>query len=84
MAEDLAVFLPASRSVLEDAAARCDRLSIAPSGIYDTPAGPRPDVLDPDGAVARFYYYTGATDQLTGLEMHDGQAVGTCHAPRLH
>jgi catechol 2,3-dioxygenase-like lactoylglutathione lyase family enzyme len=80
---DVVAFLPASRSVLEDIAARCDRLGIAHSGIYDTPAGPRLDAPDPDGTVVRFYYYTGPTDQFTGLEMHDGQVVGTYHTPRL-
>jgi hypothetical protein len=48
----------------------------AHSGIYDTPAGPRLDVPDPDGTVVRFYYYTGPTDQFTGLEMHDGRSSG--------
>ena len=33
---DVVAFLPASRSVLEDIAARCDRLDIAHSGIYET------------------------------------------------
>jgi catechol 2,3-dioxygenase-like lactoylglutathione lyase family enzyme len=80
---DVVAFLPASRLVLEDIAARCDRLGIAHSGIYDTPAGPRLDVPDPDGTVVRFYYYTGPTDQFTGLEMHDGQVVGTYDTPRL-
>jgi len=80
---DVIAFLPASRSVLEDIAARCDRLGIAHSGIYDTPAGPRLDAPDPDGTIVRFYYYTGPTEQFTGLEMRDGQVIGTYHTPRL-
>jgi len=80
---DVFAFLPASRSVLEDLAARCDRLDIAHSGIYETGAGPRLDVPDPDGTVVRFYYYTGPTDGFTGLEMRDGQVIGTYHTPRL-
>jgi hypothetical protein len=32
----------------------------------------------------RFYYYTGPTDQFTGLDMRGGQVVGTYHTPRLH
>jgi catechol 2,3-dioxygenase-like lactoylglutathione lyase family enzyme len=80
---DVIAFLPASRSVLEDIAARCDRLGITHSGIYDTPAGPRLDVPDPDGTIVRFYYYTGPTDQFTGLEMRDGQVIGTYRTPRL-
>ena len=31
----------------------------------------------------RFYHYTGPTDQFTGLEMRDGQVIGTYHTPRL-
>jgi hypothetical protein len=80
---DVVAFLPASRSVLEDIAARCDRLGIAHSGIYETGAGPRLDVPDPDGTVVRFYHYTGPTEQFTGLEMRDGQVVGTDQTPRL-
>jgi catechol 2,3-dioxygenase-like lactoylglutathione lyase family enzyme len=80
---DVVAFLPASRLVLEDIAARCDRLDIAHSGIYETGAGPRLDVPDPDGTVVRFYYYTGPTDGFTGLEMRDGQVVGTYHTPQL-
>jgi hypothetical protein len=38
---------------------------------------------DPDGTVVRFYYYTGPTDGFTGLEMRDGQVVGTYHTPQL-
>ena len=30
-----------------------------------------------------FYYYTGPTDGFTGLEMRDGQVVGTYHTPQL-
>ena len=62
---DVIAFLPASRSVLEDMADRCDRLAVAHSGIQDTPAGPRLDVPDPDGTVLRFYYFTGPTDRFT-------------------
>jgi catechol 2,3-dioxygenase-like lactoylglutathione lyase family enzyme len=79
---DVIAFLPTSRSVLEDLAARCDRLGIAHSGIYETGAGPRLDVPDPDGTVVRFYYYTGPTDRFTGIEMHDGRVVGTYDTPR--
>lgn len=80
---DVIAFLPASRSVLEDMAARCDRLGIAHNGIQDTPAGPRLDIADPDGTVLRFYYFTDPTDRFTGVEMRDGQYVGTYHTPRL-
>jgi hypothetical protein len=65
------------------AAADGSGVGIAHSGIYDTPAAPRLDVADPDGTVVRFYYYTGPTDQFTGLEMRDGQVVGTYRTPRL-
>jgi len=51
---DVVAFLPASRSVLDDLAARCDRLGIAHSGIYETGAGPRLDIPDPDGTVVRY------------------------------
>jgi hypothetical protein len=44
---------------------------------------PRLDVPDPDGTVVRFHYYTGPTDRFTGIEMRDGQVVGTYDAPRL-
>jgi catechol 2,3-dioxygenase-like lactoylglutathione lyase family enzyme len=80
---DVVAFFPASRSVLEDIAARCDRLDIAHSGIYETGAGPRLDVPDPDGTVVRFYYYTGPTEGFTGLEFHDGEIVGSYDTPRL-
>jgi len=81
---DSRAFLPAARPVLEDLAARWDRLGIAHSGIYETGAGPRLDVPDPDGTVVRFYCYTGPTGQFTGLKMRGGQVVGTYHTPRLH
>ncbi len=80
---DVFAFVPASRSVLEDLVARCDRLGVAHSGVYETGAGPRLDVPDPDGTVLRFYYYTGPTDEFMGLEMRDGQVVGTYDTPRL-
>jgi catechol 2,3-dioxygenase-like lactoylglutathione lyase family enzyme len=80
---DVLAFVPASRSVLEDMAARCDGLGVSHSGIYDTPAGPRLDVPDPDGTIVRFYNYVGPTDQFMGIEMRDGQVVGTYQTPRL-
>ena len=80
---DVLAFLPASRAVLDDIVARCDRLGVAHSGIQDTPAGPRLDVPDPDGTVLRFYYFTDSTDGFTGVEMRDGNYAGTYHTPRL-
>jgi catechol 2,3-dioxygenase-like lactoylglutathione lyase family enzyme len=80
---DVVAFLPASRSVLDDMAARCDRLGIAHSGIQDTPAGPRLDIPDPDGTVLRFYHFTDPTDGFTGVEIRDGQYVGRYDTPRL-
>jgi catechol 2,3-dioxygenase-like lactoylglutathione lyase family enzyme len=80
---DVMAFVPDSRAVLEDMAARCDRLGIAHSGIQDTPAGPRLDVPDPDGTVLRLYQFTDPTDGFIGVEMTDGQPVGTYHIPRL-
>jgi catechol 2,3-dioxygenase-like lactoylglutathione lyase family enzyme len=80
---DVVAFVPASRSVLEDIAARCDGLDIAHSGIYETGAGPRLDVPDPDGTVLRFYHFTGPTNEFTGIETRDGHYIGTYRTPRL-
>jgi hypothetical protein len=76
-------FLPASRSVLDELAQRCDRLGIARSNIQDGPEGSRLDVPDPDGTVLRFYHFTAPTDGFTGIEFRDGQQVGTYATPRL-
>ena len=80
---DVVAFLPATRSVLENMTARCDRLGIPHNGIQDTPAGPRLDIPDPDGTVLRFYHFTGPTEGFTGVEMRNGEHVGTYHTPRL-
>src|SRR5262245_37581791 len=80
---DVFAFLPASRSVLEDLAARCDRLDIAHSGSYETGPGPRPDATDPDRPVHRLSCSTGRADGFTGLERRAGQVIGTYHTPRL-
>lgn len=74
---DVVAFLPATRSVLEDLADRCDRLGFAHSGIQDGPEGSRLDVSDPDGTVLRFYHFTAHTDGFTGIEFRDGRLVGT-------
>jgi catechol 2,3-dioxygenase-like lactoylglutathione lyase family enzyme len=44
---DVVAFLPASRSVLDDMVARCDRLGIRQNGIQETPAGALLDVPIP-------------------------------------
>jgi catechol 2,3-dioxygenase-like lactoylglutathione lyase family enzyme len=80
---DVVAFLPASRSVLDELAQRCDRLGIARSDIQDGPEGSRLDVPDPDGTVLRFYHFTAPTDGFTGIEFRDGQQVGTYDTPRL-
>jgi hypothetical protein len=80
---DIIAFVPASRAVLDDMAARCDRLGIGHSGVQDTPAGPRLDVPDPDGTVLRFYHFTDATEGFTGVETRDGRHVGSYHIPQL-
>lgn len=80
---DILAFVPASRAVLDDMTARCDRLGIAHSGTQDTPAGPGLDIPDPDGTVLRFYQFTGPTEGFTGVEMRDGDYVGTYHTPQL-
>src|SRR5262245_19154636 len=43
---DVVGFRPAARSVLDDLAARWDRLGVEHSGVLDTPAGPLLDVPD--------------------------------------
>ena len=80
---DVVAFQPASRAVLDDLIARCERLGISHSGIEETPAGPRLDIPDPDGTVLRFYHFTGSTDGFTGVESRDGHYVGTYSTPRL-
>jgi len=65
------------RAVLDDMLGRCDRLRIAHSGIQDTPAGPRPGLPDPDGAILRFYHFTDPTDGFTGIETRQGRYAGT-------
>jgi hypothetical protein len=81
---DVVAFMPTSRSVLEDITARCDRLGVVHHGIQDTPAGPRLDIPDPDGTVLRFYNFTAPTEGFTGVEMRNGEYIGTYHTPRLH
>lgn len=80
---DVVAFMPTSRSVLEDMAARCAQLGFVHHGIQDTPAGPRLDIPDPDGTVLRFYHFTASTEGFTGVEMRDGEYAGTYHTPRL-
>jgi catechol 2,3-dioxygenase-like lactoylglutathione lyase family enzyme len=80
---DVVAFLPASRSVLDDMVARCDRLAIGHSGIQVTPAGALLDVPDPDGTVLRFYHFTDPTDGFTGVQFRHGRHVGYYHTPRL-
>jgi hypothetical protein len=58
-------------------------MGIVHIGIYDTAAGPRLDAPGPDGTIVRFYCYSGPIDQFTGLEMGDGQVVGTYDTTRL-
>jgi catechol 2,3-dioxygenase-like lactoylglutathione lyase family enzyme len=81
---DVVAFLPASRTVLDDMTARCDRLGTTHNGIQETPAGPRLDIPDPDGTVLRFYHLTTPTDGFTGVDIRNGQYVGTYDTPRLH
>jgi catechol 2,3-dioxygenase-like lactoylglutathione lyase family enzyme len=80
---DVVAFLPASRSVLDQLVARCDRLGIGHGGVVDTPGGQLLDVPDPDGTVLRFYHFTAPTDGFTGVQFRDGRHVGTYHTPRL-
>jgi hypothetical protein len=80
---DVVAFLPASRSVLDDMVARCDRLGIRHNGIQETPAGALLDVPDPDGTVLRFYHFTDPTDGFTGVRFRHGRHVGNYHTPRL-
>ena len=80
---DVVAFLPASRAVLEELTARCDRFGFAHSGIEDGPEGSRLDITDPDGTVLRFYHFTAPTDGFTGVEYRDGRQVGTYDRPRL-
>ena len=80
---DVVAFLPASRSVLEDMVARCERLGVGHNGVQDTPAGALLDVPDPDGTVLRFYHFTDPTEGFTGVLFRHGQHVGNYHTPRL-
>lgn len=80
---DVVAFRPASRAVLEDLAAHCDRLGIAHSGIQQTPGGVLLDIPDPDGIVLRFYHFTAPTDGFTGVEFRNGRHVGFYASPRL-
>ncbi|MEV6491610.1 VOC family protein [Actinoplanes sp. NPDC051633] len=80
---DVVAFQPASRAVLDDLIARCERLDIPHAGIEETPAGPRLDIPDPDGTVLRFYHFTAPIDGFTGVETRDGHYVETYSTPRL-
>ena len=80
---DVVAFQPASRAVLDDLIARCDRLGLSHSGIDETPAGPRLDIPDPDGTVLRFYHFTGPTGRFAGVETRDGHYVGAYSTPQL-
>ena len=80
---DVFAFVPASRSVLEDMVARCERLGISHDGIQETPAGPRLDIPDPDGTIVRCYQFTDPTDGFIGVESRDGRPIGTYETPRL-
>ena len=79
---DVVAFRPASFAALGQLVARCDELGVEHSGIRGTPDGSYLDVPDPDGTVLRFYHYTGPTAGFTGLEMRDGEIVGTYDTPR--
>jgi catechol 2,3-dioxygenase-like lactoylglutathione lyase family enzyme len=80
---DVVAFLPASRSVLDDLVARCERFGIGHGGVQDTPAGQLLDVPDPDGTVLRFYHFTDPTGGFTGVQFRNGRHVGNYHTPRL-
>jgi catechol 2,3-dioxygenase-like lactoylglutathione lyase family enzyme len=80
---DVLAFLPASRAVLDEIVARCERFGIGYAQPYDTPAGTILDVPDPDGTVLRFYHFTAATAGFTGIESRAGAIVGSYPEPRL-
>ena len=80
---DVLAFAPASREVLDEVIARCERLGIKHAEPYDTPAGTILDVPDPDGTVLRFYHFTAGTAGFTGVESRAGAYVGFYPEPRL-
>jgi catechol 2,3-dioxygenase-like lactoylglutathione lyase family enzyme len=80
---DVFAFTPASRAVLDEIIARCERYGIRHAEPYDTPAGTILDVPDPDGTVLRFYHFTAGTTGFTGIESRDGAIVGSYSRPRL-
>ncbi len=80
---DVLAFVPATRAVLDEIMARCDRLGIKYADPHDTPAGTILDVPDPDGTVVRFYHFTAGTEGFTGVESRDGTIVGSYSQPRL-
>jgi UDP:flavonoid glycosyltransferase YjiC (YdhE family)/catechol 2,3-dioxygenase-like lactoylglutathione lyase family enzyme len=78
---DVVALRPRSAGVLDKLVERCASLGVAHGGIRHRPGGAWLDIPDPDGTVLRFYHFTDPTDRFTGVELRDGQPVGTYDSP---
>ncbi len=72
------------RAVLDDVAARCDRLGVAHSGVREFPGlGAGIDIPDPDDAVVRIVWMDPAFPAFLGVESDETGATRPYFTPRL-
>jgi catechol 2,3-dioxygenase-like lactoylglutathione lyase family enzyme len=81
---DLFALSAPSRAVLDDVAARCDRLGVIHSGVHDVPVfGAGMDIPDPDGTVVRIVWMNPAFPQFLGVATDENGAMQPYFTPRL-
>jgi hypothetical protein len=72
------------RALLDDVAARCDRLGVIHTGILDVPGmGAGMDITDPDGTVVRIVWTNPDRPPLLGVESDEYGAMQAYFTPRL-
>jgi catechol 2,3-dioxygenase-like lactoylglutathione lyase family enzyme len=73
-----------SRALLDDVAARCDRLGVIHSGILDVPGmGAGMDIPDPDGTVVRVVWTNPDRPPFLGVESDENGTGQAYFTPRL-
>jgi hypothetical protein len=81
---DLFALSAPSRAVLDDVAARCDRLGVSHSGVHDVPVfGAGMDIPDPDGTVVRVVWMNPAFPQFLGVATDENGAIQPYFTPRF-